>query len=317
MSDLSQDSPLPVRLFAWSKERFPPAIILAVLPLYGGTAAMAQLAAAGRIHFGAVDLAGVVACTAFFLLLRVFDEHKDYELDCVNHPDRVLQRGLITLDHLKYLAAGALAVQLAASLWADAGIGGATLRWAAVLVWSLLMAKEFFIGEWLQPRLVLYATSHMLIMPLAVVWLMYLGSRGESISWQPQLWYAALVFAIGATGEVARKFKAPEDERDTVDSYTKSLGVAGAGIAVIVLGLGAVALQLKVVSLFAGGNPSWGWYVPGAVAAVTVVAGAGRFVTAPTAKAAKAVEGAAVGALMLLYWTPLVAALSFYKVAWF
>lgn len=317
VSSLTAQSPFAARLFAWIKERFPPAIVLLVLPLYGGTVAMAQLATRGRVHFELVDVFGALACTAFFLLLRVFDEHKDYDIDCVNHPKRVLQRGLVTLDQLKVVGGVALAIQLAASLWADGGLGGATLCWAVVLGWSLLMAKEFFAGEWLKPRLVLYATSHMLIMPLAVVWLMHLGSRGASIPWELPLWYGALVFFLGATGEVARKLKAPEDEAETVDSYTKSLGVRGAALLVFALGTAAIALQLKVVALFAGRMPGWGWWVPSGLALLLVAAAASQFATKPSAKAAKGVEGAAVGALLILYWVPLVAALRLHDVSFF
>jgi len=317
-TELTTDSPLAARLFAWSKERFPPAFILVILPLYGGTAAMAQLYQNGRVHFTAVDLLGVAACTAFLLLLRVFDEHKDYELDSLNHPDRVLQRGLVTLRHLKFIAGGALIVQLAASLWADATVGQATLRWSVVLVWSLLMAKEFFVGEWLSKRLVLYAVSHMLILPMAVIWFMYLGSRGGDIPWEPQLWYAGLVFCLGAVAEVGRKFKAREDEKETIDSYTKTLGVSGASVVLAIVGVAAAGLQLKVISILGGGAElGWGWYVPAVFAALAVVGSAIHFAMKSTPKNAKMVEGMGAGALLILYWGPLIAALKFHNVTFF
>ena len=130
---LTLESPFASRFFAWIHERFPlvNAVLFFVLYasalLYGR--AVSTSAAGGRVTAHAVDIAGFFAVWAFFLMLRVFDEHKDYALDLENHPKRVLQSGLVTLAHLKIVCAVAIAIQLGASLWEDRGIGRVTIAW--------------------------------------------------------------------------------------------------------------------------------------------------------------------------------------------
>ena len=102
------------------------------------------------VPMSASDGLGFIAVVSFFLMLRVFDEHKDYELDCLNHPNRVLQSGLISLGHLKVLGGIAILIQLGVSMWLDGGIGPVSTVWFVVVGWSLLMAVEFFCGEWLE-----------------------------------------------------------------------------------------------------------------------------------------------------------------------
>ena len=44
---------------------------------------------------------GALATVSFFFRLRVFDEEKDFAQDAVNHPQRVLQTGRVTLPQLR------------------------------------------------------------------------------------------------------------------------------------------------------------------------------------------------------------------------
>ncbi len=64
---------------------------------------------------------GALATVSFFFRLRVFDEEKDYALDAVNHPQRVLQTGRVTLPPLRALAWVGAALELVWSGWPDAG----------------------------------------------------------------------------------------------------------------------------------------------------------------------------------------------------
>jgi 4-hydroxybenzoate polyprenyltransferase len=115
-----------------------------------------------------------------------------------------------------------------------------------VLVFSLLMLNEFFIGGWLQERFLLYAALHMLIMPLLA---MVVGSYAtHQYFWEMSLWYwfyAFVGFFVTFNWEISRKIRAPEDEREGLDSYTKIFGTYGAAHAVLmvrVIDTGMVAL---------------------------------------------------------------------------
>ena len=292
-------APLAGRFLAWMAERFPAANAVLVLLVWAAAFAWGRFqAASGPVQFRPRHAFGFLAAYGYFLLLRVFDEHKDYAHDKIAHPYRVLQRGLITLGHLKVAGAIAVAVQLGGSLLLDGGVGPITLAWAAALVWSVLMAREFFVGEWLRPRLVLYAFSHMVAMPLCVHWMVRMGSGDAPLPAAAWL-LPATSYAYGFAIEIGRKLKAPADERPEVDSYTKAFGTRRAPVVlglVVLLITGGFAWMLALCS--AGG-------VRTAALAVVVVAGAlglsacARFRATPTAKAAKACE-TAVGVVVLL-----------------
>jgi 4-hydroxybenzoate polyprenyltransferase len=212
------------RLLAWMAERFPVANILGVVLVWAAAFVWGRaFTTQGPVAVRARDAAAALAAVAFFLMLRIFDEHKDYASDCITHPGRVLQRGLITLRDLKMIGVLVIAVQLSASILADGGGGPVTRAWIAAFAWSLLMAREFFVREWLRPRLVLYALSHMVVMPLAVFWMIRMSAGTATLP--ASIWMLPLVsYLTGFAFEIARKLKAPADERDNVDSYTKALG---------------------------------------------------------------------------------------------
>lgn len=218
---------------------------------YASAMMFGALAVPGPVTLGPWQLAGALGAVAFFLMIRVFDEHKDYAEDVQNYPDRLLSRGVITLDHLKAVGAVAILVQAGVSLGADGGLGASSWRWIIVFAYSLLMLREFFIGEWLSKRLVLYAASHMVVTPLAMLWFCQLGAGQAGLPGQAA-WLAVLSFAGGAAFELTRKTRGPEEERDTVASYSRSLGLTGAVAACaasVVITAVAAGVLLSAVSV--------------------------------------------------------------------
>jgi hypothetical protein len=305
-SQLTLEAPLARRLLAWANERFPLANGVLILVIY--TAALLcgrALTTVGPLSVSASDLAGFFAVWAYFLMLRVFDEHKDYARDLANHPQRVLQSGLITLRHLKLLGLASVVVQVAATLIAGGGIGPALGWWALTMAYSLLMLKEFFVGDWLEQRLVLYAFSHLLSMPLAFLWLAQIGAGDRGLP--AGVGWLALAGGLVAAGiEVGRKLKAPADEREGVDSYTRVLGVHGAPALSTALVAGAAAAACAALS--AAGELSAAGVAGLAVAVVPAVLVALRFAREPSPAHAEQAE-AGVGVAMLLVMLVLVIAL--------
>src|SRR5690349_3066406 len=112
---------------AWMSERFP-ARNTVFFAVFHATALLGARAprAGGPVTVTWRDVAAFPAVWCFFLMLRVFDEHKDFDADAIAHPNRVLQRGLVTLRDLRVLGALAIAVQVGISIWLDAGIGNVT-----------------------------------------------------------------------------------------------------------------------------------------------------------------------------------------------
>lgn len=299
MSDLTASSPLPARLLAWASERFPPAhgalfaVLYATALLYGRF-----LAHEGALPLDPVrDGVGFLGAWAFFLMLRVFDEHKDFDLDLHNHPERVLQSGLVTLGHLKVLGAAAIAAQLGVTLWFG---GPALVAWAVVITWSSLMAKEFFVGAWLEPRLVLYALSHMVVMPMALVWMASLGAT-PSVLPLAVGWLALLSFFSGAAFEVTRKTKGPEEERDTIQSYSRVFGTTRSPLVIGALLLASAGVQVVLLFAIAGGPPHPGWFVGLAAPVLFALVTLQRFRAAPSVAGREANEGAVSLAMLGSY----------------
>jgi 4-hydroxybenzoate polyprenyltransferase len=293
---------------AWSSERFPLEngvvilLVTALCVLYGRA-----LTHDGPIRLGAKDLGALVALWSYFLLLRVSDEHKDFDRDLLNHPGRVLQSGQIELRHLRVLGAMALVVQAVVSVLADGGIGPVTVLWLVLMAWTLLMLEEFFL-EWPPERFVAYAFLHMISMPLAFLWLAQVGADGSHLT-PGTRWLVLLGGLIGAAMEVARKFRAPADERTTIDTYTSRLGVRGASVALSALHVLAAAVTGGLIA--ATLDASAAVYVGVAAAIVPGVAAAVRFARNPDPDRAARVDsltGLSVVLLILIALISLLAA---------
>ncbi|MGI4864984.1 MAG: hypothetical protein ACRYFZ_13750 [Janthinobacterium lividum] len=239
-------------LGAYLQERFAPVNIGLFVVLFAtvrGVASVACAAAGGCPPGpgGWVATLGALATVSFFFRLRVFDEEKDFALDVLNHPQRVLQTGRVTLPQLRALAWVGAALEAGWSGWQGSNT---LLLWALALGYSLLMRAEFGVGHWLRRHLVLYALSHMLIMPLVISWLFaaYAGGLVLAGQYLPLLWLLSLLG--GFSFELARKLHAPAAERAGVDSYSQALGYGPAlalTVAVLLAGGAVQALLLRAL----------------------------------------------------------------------
>ena len=233
---LTRDAPFARRLFAYLAERFPPlgyGVLIAAY--YSSNQFLARiLTEPGRpMHYDVTTVMGAVTLLCFFFHLRVFDEQKDYAEDVVHYPQRVLQSGLITLRDLKVLGGVAIAIEIVLSLWR--GMPAFT-AWLAAFLFSLLMLKEFFVRDWLKRHFLLYATSHLLVMPLLA--LMIFSFATGRWPWEAPLWfgvYAWVGFFVTFNWEVSRKIRAPEDEIEGVETYTRVFGTYGAAYVVLLI----------------------------------------------------------------------------------
>lgn len=147
------------------KDRFPP---LQYIPM------IAAFFLANCANYNAWSL---LVTTLVFFHLRVFDEIKDYQTDVIHNPTRPLASGLISCKEAWYVALACIGLELALSAMISAK---ALLIACGMVGYSLLMYKEFFIGEWLRPKLATYALTHTLI----VCWISaFLGSPSLLANW--------------------------------------------------------------------------------------------------------------------------------------
>jgi 4-hydroxybenzoate polyprenyltransferase len=245
------------RLATYLAERFPVlAHGLLILSFYSSNQFLAHaLIEPGRpMRYDVGSLLGFLTLLGFFLHLRIFDDHKDYQEDCRHFPERVLQRGVVTLDELKLVGGAAILLELVLSLLVGPAAFVSVL---AVLGYSLLMLKEFFVRDWLKRHFLVYVVSHMLIVPLLSM-VVFSFATGRYL-WQAPAWYgmyAAVGFFVAFNWEVSRKIRAPEEEIDGLDSYTKLCGTYGAAYLVLVIRMVDTAL----VALVAYHLQMSGWF---------------------------------------------------------
>ena len=255
---------MPLKNFAaYLQERFPPVNMLLFVILFFTVYSISRLSPAAAPLRGEA-WGGVVAVVSFFFRLRVFDEIKDYQLDALNHPQRVLQSGRVALPQLMRVVLVGTAIEL---IWSVAMGTAAAVAWVAAVGYSLLMRYEFFVGEWLQKRLLLYAASHMLIMPLVIAWIWL--AFNPTLSIHVGL-LAALSLLAGFSFEIARKIHAPAAERATVDSYSKAIGYRASIALVLLLLLAGAVVQGQL--LLAVAARFWAFAVLGGSFLATLVA---------------------------------------------
>lgn len=175
---------------------------------------------------GAPVMAAIVVAfgTAFlfFLQLRIADEFKDFDEDARFRPYRPVPRGLVTLRELGLLGAGAAAAQFALCLWLDPSL---VILLAVAWTYLAAMSKEFFVGEWLKTRHVLYMFSHMMIIPLVDLY-------ATACDWWPAGegvprglgWFLAVSYTNGIVIETGRKIRTPVDEEHGVNTYSALWG---------------------------------------------------------------------------------------------
>jgi 4-hydroxybenzoate polyprenyltransferase len=302
-AQLSLHDAWPHRFLAWINQRFPFSHALLFFILYLTAAAIVRASNNDNI-LQRQDVMGCVVTWSFFLVLRIFDEHKDYELDCQNHPQRVLQSGLITLNHLKVVAACAISLQVGYAIYVDGGIGATFVAWAMMFAWTCLMGKEFFIADWLTRHLTWYAVSHMMVMPLIVWWLANMAVPHTALALPLQA-LMSLAFISGFCFEITRKTKGPEEERDTIESYSRIFGTRGSAVVVMGLLTAMVANQAFLITQLSSSFPLWA----GAILAIFYSLGMmqlSKFIQAPSIKGREKNE-AVIAFTMLVGYAVLIA----------
>lgn len=230
---------------AYFKERFPPLNMMLFAILFFTVYSVAR-------YFTPQDdvpvynlVLGVVATISFFYRLRVFDEIKDFRIDVINHPGRVLQSGRVTIRQLAAIALLLLPVEV---IWSAVGGMQTLLCWGLAVAFSLLMRYEFFISRLLNRYLLLYSFTHMLIMPFIIswIWSAYGGAFTDSL---PLLLLCLLSVTGGYSFELARKIHAPAAERKGVDSYSRSIGFAGSIAGVCICLLAGIITQFYLLDV--------------------------------------------------------------------
>lgn len=222
---ISKTSPLPQRLLAYTKERFPliPVMILVVL-MAGASAHLFSRWMGLPFTFTNWKFWGATVTVFLFMLqLRMSDEIKDFEKDRVAYPERLLSQGIVSLDHIRIVFFVVVGIQLLINV----GLGVEFLALLAVLqIYAFLMAKEFFAKDFLEHKIGLYLVSHQIILLPLMIYsaLPFVSMKFFFIS--PIVLYPLLYLALPYTVyELSRKTWSPDRENENADSYTRFWGI--------------------------------------------------------------------------------------------
>lgn len=167
----------------------------------------------------------------FFFQLRLTDEFKDYEEDLKYRPYRPVQRGIITLKALKNIGIVTVIMQIISAFLINPKI---LVYMSFVWIYMFLMAKEFFIKEWLTKRIVIYALSHVVIM--IFINLVIIKTTGFIMTahempdlsifeiYRGVVPFLMLGYLNGMVLEIGRKTRKSDEEEHGVETYSKLWG---------------------------------------------------------------------------------------------
>ena len=228
--------------YAYSKERFPFINMALFVILFMTVLCVATYTNGQVVKVGWNEVLGSLAVISFFFRLRVFDEIKDYAIDSINHPQRVLQSGRIELKHLKVisLAGGMLEI-----VWSLMNGEIVFVCWLIAILFAFLMRYEFFVSSFLKKYLLVYALTHMMIMPLIITWI---WSVYANVNIQINLFLlSSLSLLSGFAFEIARKIHIKECEKPLIDSYSKVVGYKGSIFLVLLILAVGVFTQFQLL----------------------------------------------------------------------
>ena len=213
------------RLYIYQKERFPLAGHGVLVTAFSFSAISYSRICRGAEGF--VDwktfLAGIFTTISLFLLLRIFDEHKDAEDDAQFRKHLPVPRGLVSLRELRNIAIIIVIFQILINWYFFPKM---LVLYFVAMAYLLLMGKEFFVASWLKKHQFWYVVSHMLIIPLIDIYASGLDWMLENVS-PPAglLFFFAVSFMSGIVLEIGRKIRPKEYESEGVQTYTSMLGI--------------------------------------------------------------------------------------------
>jgi 4-hydroxybenzoate polyprenyltransferase len=192
----------------WSvyfKERFPliPNLLVAL-----GITHSARILVENSTGVASSSLATLLAVTGGMLFLaqiRLMDEYKDFEKDKIAHPDRPLPRGLFA--HAEFgswiLRFNVAMVVLSGLLgWLVNPVSG--VLFAIGTLYLYLMFREFYVGDWLSKRPMLYAITHQLIIfPMGAF--VYSCYQPQILNDHRVFWFCLMLIGAFFGFEVGRK----------------------------------------------------------------------------------------------------------------
>ena len=210
------------KLYLYQKERFPLAVLFftTLSVVLSSAAIVYQNDFSFSIHWIGIVLA-FSAAIIFMFNVRVLDEIKDYEFDFKHHPERPVQRGLISLKSLFVVNFIFLVILFIISIYSSLL---AFLFLLIALIYSLIAGFDFFLGRRIRKRFFLYNILCLLQLLMFQVHLYLILT--PKLDFLDSLLYIHFFFVLVNAGviEVGRKIKVKSNESSGKDTYSSRMG---------------------------------------------------------------------------------------------
>lgn len=157
-------------------------------------------------HFSSNFFQLILLSSVFFFFLlrqRIVDEFKDFEHDSKNYPDRPVPLGVISKTQLLALGIFALFVEVFSVILLGVY---AIITYFFVFLYSLLMAKEFFISHWLKKHFTVYFLIHEVIFLLYGIFFVLVLHNGILNSTIDTLAILTILVLTPVSIKIIRKF---------------------------------------------------------------------------------------------------------------
>lgn len=217
------------RWLIYMKKRFP---LIPQIILTGGMALIAD-----PVHSWTPFAWAFSGLFLFFFLLRAMDEYKDFEKDCIAHPERPLPQGLISRNEMKSLIQFLIMAMFGFSLCLGWMVSlSAGLSYFIVSLYLVAMYHEFNLKRFLSTRPLIYALSHQFIIVSLTAFL--IAVRGDkSILSVETLLISMVLFGGFFAYEICRKLdpKAHLALKTYPQIYGKIFTAILAAVAVLIL----------------------------------------------------------------------------------
>jgi hypothetical protein len=260
------------------KERFPIPVYL----LISSGLALSGSAMVDREFLTLPTLVCFLYAIWVFATLRLMDEFKDYEKDVIAHPTRPLPRGILMKSTVGRVITYMMNIGWVFTVVFYFVSLEASLLSTVTTLWLWLMFKEFYLGERLSKRPLIYAITHQIILvPFCL--LMALKIDDFTLGW------SLAVLGSFFTYEVSRKLD--PKAHPILGTYLSTYGRQGSFV--------IVALLFAVAAIGAKSIGYQLWMTPWAILTLAMYS---LLWLRPSAF--KVIEGAATLSLFFHIWAP-------------
>lgn len=249
----THESSFFARVRIYCNEMFPVHIYLPyVVALYACLSVTTQLLYSRVVIIDTYGVVGLLSAFCMMLLLRTFDDLKDFEIDKDLFPERAIPRGDVRKSDITTLSVTSFVVLMAANLL----FARHTLVPFFIMVgYALLTFKWFFAEAIHRKNLFLTMLTHqplpLFINAYLISTALYAGGREYDFSFGHIL--LLLLFSLPVTAwEVGRKIRAADMETDYV-TFSRIFGASGAA---------TISLALLSISGFISLYMGWRLHLP-------------------------------------------------------